>query len=202
MRGRKSGWGEAVTMAGIGSPVRDGARQNGNGTQSTLSLLTVDAGAPLHVGGGGGRTDTEEDEEDEEDLADGDDGEGEGGEDLAEGLEAAEEAEYAQGAHDAGDAGGLVGEDEGDERHADDEHVEPAPHVGDEGDEPRREGDDDELAGEDYGEEEVGAVEGDAEAGEGAVGVDQICAILRLEDRAEEALCAAASRACEDNVHY
>ena len=165
MRGRKSGWGEAVTMAGIGSPVRDGARQNGNGTQSTLSLLTVDAGAPLHVGGGGGRTDTEEDEEDEEDLADRDDGEGEGGEDLAEGLEAAEEAEHAQGAHDAHDARRLVGEDEGDEGHAHDEHVEPAPWIGYKGKEPVREGKDHELGCEDDGKNQVEVVEDNAEAG-------------------------------------
>ena len=113
-------------------------------------------------------------------MAHGHDGEGEGGEDLAEGLEAAEEAENAQGAHDARDAGGLVGEDEGDERHADDEHVEPAPHVGDEGHKPGGEGDDDELGGEDYCEEEVDVVEQSAETGEGAVGVDELARVLRL----------------------
>ena len=94
----------------------------------------------------------EEDEEDEEDLADGHEGEGEGGEDLAEGLEAAEEAEHAKGAHDAHDARRLVGEDQGDEGHADDEHVEPAPPVGYKGNKPVSEGKNHELGCEDDGE--------------------------------------------------
>ena len=101
------------------------------------------------------RTDAEEDEEDDEDLADGHEGEGEGGEDLAEGLEAAEEAEHTKGAHDAHNARRLIGEDEGDEGHADDEHVEPAPWIGNEWKEPVCEGEDHELGCENDGEREV-----------------------------------------------
>ena len=116
------------------------------------------------------------------------DGQCEGGENLAEGLEAAEEAEHAQGAHDARDARWLVGEDEGDERHADDEHVEPAPHIGNERQEPGREGHNDELGGEDNSKEEIGVIESGAEAGERTVGVNQGAGILRLEDGTDEAL--------------
>ena len=98
------------------------------------------------------RTDAKEDEENEKDLADGHDGEGEGGEDLAEGLEAAEEAEHTKGAHDAHNARRLIGEDEGDEGHADDEHVEPAPPVGYKRKKPVSEGKDNELGRENNGE--------------------------------------------------
>ena len=136
------------------------------------------------------RTDAEENEEDEEDLADGNEGEGEGGEDLAEGLEAAEEAEHAQGAHDAHDARGLVGEDEGEEGHAHDEHVEPAPRIGNEWKEPVSEGEDHELGCEDDGEREIQTVEDSAEVGGGAVGVGELACVLRLQDGADETLCA------------
>ena len=135
-----------------------------------------------------GRTDAEQDEQDEEDLADGHDGEGEGGEDLAEGLESAEEAQNAQGAHDSRDARRLVGEDERDEGHADDEHVQPAPHILEEGKEPGCEGHGGKLDGEDEGKKEVCAIESGAEAGDGAVGVGELANVLRLKNRTDEAL--------------
>ena len=72
-------------------------------------------------------TDADEEEEDDEDVDDGDDGEGEGRDDLAEGVEAAEEADDAEGAEDADEAGGLVGHDDGEEGHDDDEGVQPRP---------------------------------------------------------------------------
>ena len=75
------------------------------------------------------RTDADEEDEDDEDVDDGDDGEGEGRDDLAEGLEAAEEADDAEGAEDADEAGGLVGHDDGEEGHDDDEGVQPRPAV-------------------------------------------------------------------------
>ena len=128
-RGRKAGptqYSPGPPIASTPTPTRrrgQGCSPPLNRTAPTCLFEPLRPQAGLRPRG----TDADEEEEDDEDVDDGDDGEGEGRDDLAEGLEAAEEADDAEGAEDADEAGGLVGHDDGEEGHDDDEGVQPRP---------------------------------------------------------------------------
>jgi hypothetical protein len=129
-----------------------------------------------------------EEEEDEEHVEHGEERHGKGRDDLLERLDAAEEADDAESAEDADDARGLVGDDEGHDRHCHDESVKNAPGILDEWPEPVGEGVDGELGCEEEGEEEVEVVECARELRRHAVFILEVLDELRLGDCAPEVL--------------
>jgi hypothetical protein len=104
-------------------------------------------------------TDAHEEKEDEEHVEHGEEGHCERRDDLLERLDAAKEADDTEGAEDADYARGLVGYDQGHDRHGHDEGVEDAPRVLDEGAEPVGKGVDGQLRCEQEREEEVELVQ-------------------------------------------
>ena len=133
-------------------------------------------------------TDAHKEEEDEEDVEHGRQRQREGRDDLAQRLDAAEEADDAEGTQDAYDAGGLVGDNERHDRHGDDEGVEQAPSVLDEGLEPVGEHVDRKLYCEEERKEEVELVEDVRELCRRAIWIDKVVYKLRLSDSAAEVL--------------
>ena len=103
-------------------------------------------------------------------------------------MQAAEEADDAEGAHEAEDGDGYVGVAEGDEGHEDDEGVEQAPGVGEEGAEPVGEEVDEQLRREDGGEGVVGRVHAPPQRRLAAGAVGELVDELRLEQVHHEVL--------------
>jgi hypothetical protein len=145
-------------------------------------------------GGRGGRekgrvrTYAHEEEQDAEDVRNGEEGEGEGDDDLAEGRDSAEETQDPKRAEDSEDAGVLARDEIGGDGHGDDEGVEVAPGVGEEGVGPVGQGVGEELGGEDDGEEKVEVVDEDGESGVATVGVGELVVVLGLDHGAGEVL--------------
>ena len=128
----------------------------------------------------GGLTYGGDDEENEECVEHGHDGGGERRHDVAERAHAAEEADDAEGAQRPDRVDRHADGPQSHERQQDDDAVEDIPAVLQEGVEPVGVGVDDELDGEDEGEEHVHALQADAGGGEAAVAVCERVGELRL----------------------
>ena len=128
----------------------------------------------------GGLTYGGDDEENEECVEHGHDGGGERRHDVAERAHAAEEADDAEGAQRPDRVDRHADGPQSHERQQDDDAVEDIPAVLQEGVEPVGVGVDDELDGEDEGEEHIHALQADAGGGEAAVAVCERVGELRL----------------------
>ena len=120
-----------------------------------------------------------DDDEDEEGVHHRDDGGEAGGDHLLEGLEAAEEADDAEGPHHAEDGDRQVDRPQRGQGEGDHDQVDEVPAVAEEWPQPVGEHVEEQLDGEDGGEEQVQVVEGAADVGGRAVvvheGLDQLC---------------------------